>query len=453
MSAIAEPVQDGRAHGETLTVRGGTLVLPGGRLVEGDLQIVDGRITALGAIPGDLGRVIDARHLLVMPGVIDPQVHFREPGFPEKEDIGSGARACAAGGVTAFLEMPNTRPPTIDQAALDHKRARAAETSPVDFGFFFGATRDNVDLQNQVAGVPGIKVFMGSSTGDLLVSDPADLERIFATGRRLIAVHAEDEERLKARKAAFAGRTDPEVHSEVRDAEAARLATARALALSEKYGRRLHVLHMSTRDEVDLLRSRGKGGGRVTCEVTPQHLLLHAPEAYRRIGTLAQMNPPLRTPEHAEALWQGLRDGIVDCIATDHAPHTLEQKRAGYPEAPSGMPGVETALPLMLDAAARGLCALGDVVRWMCEGPARVYGIVGKGKLEVGADGDLALVDLRATRRVGERGHFTRVGWSPWDGAPLQGWPVLTVVRGRVVFEDGAIAGAPAGRPLVFAER
>jgi dihydroorotase len=385
-----------------------------------------------------------------MPGVIDPQVHFREPGLEYKEDLGSGSRACAAGGVTSFLEMPNTNPTTTTFEALSWKKERAEATSHVDFGFFIGATWDNVEVLNGVSGVPGIKIFMGSSTGSLLVSERADLERIFGTGSRLIAVHAEDEARLVARKAAFAGRTDPASHSEIRDVETALLATRLAVELSDKFGRRLHVLHMSTREEAELLRAHGKGGGRISCEVTPQHLLLSAPSAYERLGTRAQMNPPLRGPEHCEALWAALKDGTVDCIATDHAPHTLAEKAAGYPKSPSGMPGVETALPLMLDAAFRNRCTVVDVVRWMCAGPARVYGMLGKGSIEIGFDGDLVLVDPQAGRKVGDRPYFTKVGWSPFEGALLHGWPVMTVVRGRIVFRDGAMIGSPEGKPIRF---
>lgn len=437
----------------TITIRGGTLALPSG-LVEGDLQINGGRITAIGSVPEastDERETIDATGLIVMPGVIDPQVHFREPGFVEKEDLGSGSRACAAGGVTAYLEMPNTEPPTTTKERLDWKIARATETSLVDFGFFIGATPDNIEVQSSVEGVPGIKVFMGSSTGSLLVSDPADLERIFAIGSRLIAVHAEDEARLRARKAAFSGASDPASHSEIRDVETARLATELAVTLSERYQRRLHVLHLSTGDEVELLRARGKGAGRVTAEVTPQHLMLHAPEAYARLGTRALMNPPLRTKEHAAALWRGLHDGTLDCIATDHAPHTLAEKAAGYGRAPSGMPGVETALPVMLDAAARGLCTISDVVRWMAEAPARIYRIDGKGRLAVGHDGDVVLVDPRAKQKAGERGYFTRSGWSAFEGIELQGWPVMTLVRGTVVFREGRIVEGNRARPVRFA--
>lgn len=432
-----------------LTLRGGRLALPTG-IVEGDLQISGGRITAVGRVDRDLGRVIDARHLLVMPGVIDPQVHFREPGLTHKEDLGSGSRACAAGGVTSFLEMPNTQPPTTTVEAMAWKKARAAETSRVNYGFFIGATPTNLEVLNGVEDVCGIKIFMGSSTGTLLVNDPADLERIFAGGRRLIAVHAEDEARLVERKQAFTGQRDPAVHTEIRDAEAALLASRLALELSDRHGRRLHILHLSTAEEVELLRQHGKGGGRVTTEVTPQHLLLHTPEIYARIGTRAQMNPPLRTAANAEGLWRGLREGIIDCIATDHAPHTAEEKARPYPDSPSGMPGVETALPLMLDAASRGLCRVEDVVRWMSEAPARIYRIRGKGRLEVGFDGDLTLVDLARTEKVGDRGYFTKVGWSSFDGMALTGWPMITIVGGQVVFEGGQVIDEVRGSELRF---
>lgn len=433
-----------------LVLRGGLLALPGG-LTRGDLALEGGRITAVGDVPRGAGLELDVSHLLVMPGVIDPQVHFREPGLTHKEDLGSGSRAAAAGGVTAFLEMPNTQPATTSEEAFNWKLSRAAESSVVDYGFFIGATKDNLDVLGAVSPCPGIKIFMGSSTGDLLVSERADLDRIFARGSRLIAVHAEDEARLVARKGLFSDRTDPAAHSELRDPECAWRATELALELSERHHRRLHILHMSTLEEVELLRSRGKGAGRVTAEVTPQHLTLFAPESYARLGTRAQMNPPLRPREHGEALWRALKDGTVDCIATDHAPHTLEEKARGFGRAPSGMPGVETSLAVMLDAASRGLCTIPEVVRWMCEGPARCYRITGKGRIAVGMDADLALVDLGARRVVGERGYFTRVGWSPYEGQELAGWPVMTFVRGQLVFRDGEILGGVRGAPIRFA--
>lgn len=432
-----------------LTIRNGTLALPGG-LVPGDLQIVGGKIAAVGAVDRDRGEVVDASHLLVMPGVIDPQVHFREPGLTHKEDIHSGSRACAIGGVTSFLEMPNTQPPTTTAEALAFKKQRAAITSMVNYGFFIGATPDNLDVLNTVEQVPGIKIFMGSSTGSLLVSERDALERIFGVGSRLIAVHAEDEERLRARYAAYAGHADPRVHSEIRDAETALIATRLAVELSDKYQRRLHVLHMSTGDEAELLRLHGKGGGRITCEVTPQHLLLNAPEIYDRIGTKAQMNPPLRAKEHSDRLWAGLQDGTIDCIATDHAPHTLEEKAKPFGQAPSGMPGVETALPLMLNAAHEGRCSVAQVVSWMCDGPARCYRIKHKGRLEVGYDADVTLVDLSRTERVGDRGYQTRVAWSSFEGMKLVGWPIATIVRGRFAFREGTLDSTVRGGAVEF---
>lgn len=448
----------------SLIIRGGTLAVPEGdpgkpetrvKRVVGDLRIVDGLITEVGEVSASTGddEIVDATGLLVMPGVIDPQVHFREPGLTHKEDIGSGSRACAAGGVTSFLEMPNTQPPTTSRQAFDAKLARAAQTSLVDYGFFIGATPDNLDQLLATEGdddICGIKIFMGSSTGTLLVNERSDLERIFGHGRRLIAVHAEDEARLMARKELFGPGADVSQHSRIRDAEAARLASALALELSEKYGRRLHILHLSTADEVNLLAERGKGKGRVTAEVTPQHLTLVVPEIYDRLGTRAQMNPPLREREHVDALWRGLHAGVLDCIATDHAPHTLEEKAKPYGQAPSGMPGVETALAVMLDAAHHGKCTVEDVVRWMTLGPARCYRIAGKGALVTGYAGDVALVDLGEVRSVDQRPIRSKVGWSPYEGVQLHGWPVATFVGGRAVYRDGELIESGVGNKLRF---
>lgn len=432
-----------------LIIRGGQLALEDG-IKDGDLAITDGKIDAVGTVEGGADEEIDATGLLVMPGVIDPQVHFREPGATHKEDLATGSRACVAGGVTSFLEMPNTKPETTTREAIQDKKDRASGRSFVNYGFFIGATPENVDELVAADGACGIKIFMGSSTGDLLVNDPQDLDRIFSQGDRLIAVHAEDEARLIERTKQFAGQTDPKIHSQVRDVTAALMATTLAVNLSEKYGRRLHVLHMSTGDEADLLVERGKGDGRITCEVLPQHLMLNEPEIYERIGTYAQMNPPLRAKSHSERLWRALHEGTVDCIATDHAPHTKEEKDRGYGKAPSGMPGVETSLAVMMDAAHRGMCSVEDVVRWMTRGPADVYRIRNKGRFNVGFDGDVTLVDLKKTEKVGARGYFTKCGWSPFDGMALTGWPITTIVGGNVVFRDNEIHGEPRGSALVY---
>jgi dihydroorotase len=390
---------------------------------------------------------IDARGLTLLPGVIDPQVHFREPGLEHKEDLFTASCACAKGGVTSFLEMPNTRPLTISQSALDDKLQRAASKCLVNYGFFIGATGDNLPDLLSASPTPGIKVFMGSMHGQLLVSQEEVLEAIFAQGNRLIAVHAEDQARINQRKQEFAGIEDLAIHSQIQDNQAALLATQLALKLSKKYQRRLHILHMSTAEEAELLRDDKPSW--VTAEVTPQHLLLNT-SAYATIGSLAQMNPPLRSPHDNEVLWQALRDGIIDFIATDHAPHTLAEKAQTYPNTPSGMPGVETSLPLMLTAAMAGKCTVAQVVQWMSKAVAVAYGIPNKGEISPGYDADLVLVDLKNYREVKREEVLSKCGWSPFEGWNLTGWPVTTIVGGEVVYDHGQVNTQIRGQALTF---
>ena len=419
-----------------------------GSTVEGDVLCENGRIAKIeSSIDTSADETIDAAGRVLLPGVIDPQVHFREPGNEHKEGLASGSRAAVRGGVTSFLEMPNTNPPTTDQAALDRKLQLAAEKSVANYGFFIGATPDNLEEINSVYPVCGIKIFMGSSTGTLLVNRRADLDRIFANGTRLIAVHAEDEARIEERKKEFAGRTDYAVHSEIRDNQCAVLATELALELSKKYQRRLHILHMSTHEEVEILRQDKPAW--VTAEVIPNHLLLNVSD-YEKKGSLVQMNPPIRQVEDNEALWQGLRDGIIDFIATDHAPHTLEEKSQPYPKSPAGMPGVETSLPLMLTEMKKGRCDLAQIQKWMCYGPAEGYRIPNKGKILEGWDADLTLVDMDNAKPVRNEEVFSRVGWSPYEGRELVGWPIYTIVGGRVVFDQGKIRQGILGSALTF---
>ncbi len=343
--------------------------------------------------------------------------------------------------------MPNTDPPTTSQAALDTKLKLAAEKSVANYGFFIGATPDNLDEINNAHPACGIKIFMGASTGSLLVDKADDLERIFANGSRLIAVHAENNARIHARRTQFAGRTDIAVHSEIRDNQSALEATELALALSKKYRRRLHILHLSTREEVELLR-RGKPAW-VTAEVIPNHLLLNVDD-YAQLGSRVQMNPPIRTARDNAVLWEGLHDGAIDFIATDHAPHTLDEKRKPYPDSPAGMPGVETSLPLMLTEMKAGRCTLAEIQKWMCYGPAQAYGIQNKGKILEGWDADLTLVDIDVIKPVRDEDMFTKVRWSPFHGRNLTGWPIYTVVNGRVVYDNGRIRQGVFGKPLTF---
>ncbi|MEG3911131.1 dihydroorotase [Microcoleus sp. w2-18bC1] len=432
----------------SLLIRRARILLPNGEFLVGDVQICDRQIVKVAAEIVESGdREIDAKGLTLLPGVIDPQVHFREPGLEHKEDLFTASCACAKGGVTSFLEMPNTRPLTTTQAALDDKLSRAAEKCLVNYGFFIGATPENLpDLLNANP-TPGIKVFMGSMHGQLLVDGEATLEAIFAKGDRLIAVHAEDQARINQRRQEFAGISDVAVHSQIQDNQAALLATQLALKLSNKYQRRLHILHLSTGDEAELLRQEKPSW--VTAEVTPQHLLLNT-SAYQKIGSLAQMNPPLREPRDNEILWQALLDGVIDFIATDHAPHTLAEKAQDYPNTPSGMPGVQTSLPLMLTQAVEGRCTVAQVANWMSAAVAKAYKIPNKGAISPGFDADLVLVDLDNYRPVVREEMVTKCGWSPFEGWNLTGWPVVTVVGGKVVFENGKLDTTVRGEALTF---
>ncbi|GMR19590.1 MAG: dihydroorotase [Gammaproteobacteria bacterium] len=432
----------------SLLIRNASIAHVDGSKQHGDVLCKDGCIDKIAAsIDFQADEDIDAAGRLLLPGVIDPQVHFREPGNEHKEDLGSGSRAAARGGVTSFLEMPNTSPSTTSQAALDDKFARAREKCVVNYGFFIGATPDNLEAINTAHPVCGIKIFMGSSTGNLLVNQEKDLARIFGHGQRLIAVHAENEARITARQAEFADRHDVAAHSEIRDNKCALLATELALSLSRKYKRRLHILHLSTHEEVDLLRQDKPAW--VSAEALPNHLLLNTAD-YESRGTLVQMNPPIRRPEDNAALWQGLHDGVLDIIATDHAPHTLEEKSQPYPKSPSGMPGVETSLPLMLTEMVAGRCTLAEIQKWMCYGPAQTYRIANKGKILEGWDADLTLVDIDNAKPVRNEEVFSRAGWSPYAGRELTGWPAYTLVGGRIVFDQGRIRPDSHGQALIF---
>lgn len=433
-----------------LLIRQARILLPSGEFLLGDVLTQNGQIVQVAAEidpPGSDVQIIDATGLTLLPGMIDPQVHFREPGLEHKEDLFTASCACARGGITSFLEMPNTRPLTTDQATLDDKLKRASEKCLVNYGFFIGATADNLENLLTVNPVCGIKIFMGSMHGALLIDQATVLENIFAHGDRLIAVHAEDQSRILQRRQEFAGITDPAIHSQIQDNQAALMATELALSVSKKYRRRLHILHLSTAEEAELLR-RDKPAW-VTAEVTPQHLLLNT-SAYAEIGTLAQMNPPLRSPHDNEVLWQALKDGVIDFIATDHAPHTRAEKAQGYPNTPSGMPGVETSMALMLTQAKAGRCTVQQVANWMSTAVARAYRIPNKGLIQPGYDADLVLVDLENDAPVRREDLQTKCGWSPFEGWNLTGWAVVTIVGGQIAYDHGKLNLEVRGRALQF---
>jgi dihydroorotase len=439
--------------GETydLLLRGGTVVNHDGR-GERDIAIRGGRIAALGNLSTAAAtEVIDARGLTILPGVIDTQVHFREPGLEHKEDLETGSRAAVLGGVTAVFEMPNTKPLTTTAAALADKVARARHRMHSDFAFYVGGTRETVDdipALERLEGSAGIKVFMGSSTGDLLVDDEPSLDRIVARLSRRAAFHAEDEARLKAR-AGLRRPGDPGSHPVWRDEEAALIATQRLVRLAERHGRRVHVLHVSTAGEMAFLAGHKDWA---SVEVTPHHLTLVAPECYQRLGTYAQMNPPVRDARHRAALWAALAAGVVDVLGSDHAPHTRSDKDHPYPESHSGMTGVQTLVPVMLDHVNAGRLSLERLVDLTSAGPQRLFGIRGKGRIAVGWDADLTVVDLRRRETIANRWIASRCGWSPYDGVVVTGWPVGTIVRGRRAMWEGEIAGPAHGEPVRFLE-
>jgi dihydroorotase len=431
----------------SLLIQNAQILMPDGTFQIGSVAIEGATIVQVGETDATADRTIDATGLVLLPGVIDPQVHFREPGLEHKEDLHTASCACVRGGVTSFLEMPNTIPLTITQAALDDKLQRAASKSLANYGFFVGATSENLpDLQTATPAC-GIKIFMGSQHGALLVDDETHLDPIFATGTRLIAVHAEDQARINDRKKEFAGTTDPAMHSVIQDSEAALMATKLAIKLSKKYQRRLHILHLSTGIEAEYLRTDKPAW--VTVEVTPQHLTLNTDD-YATLGNLIQMNPPIRTAWDNETLWQALLDGVIDFIATDHAPHTLEEKAKGYPYSPSGMPGVETSLAVMLTHAKSGKCTVSQVSNWMSTAVAQAYHIPKKGLIQSGYDADLVLVDLEHFKEVKREDVLSKCGWNPFEGRQLTGWAIYTVVLGQIAFEDGKCNPNVRGKALQF---
>jgi dihydroorotase len=430
-------------------IRNATVVLPTG-LEQLSVLIEGSSIAVLGtAAHTRADEVVDAAGLHLIPGVIDDQVHFREPGLTHKEDLHTASRACAKGGVTTFLEMPNTKPPAITQERLEEKLALAAEKSLVNYGFYIGATPHNVDELRNARRTCGIKIFIGSSTGDLLVDEQEALERIFAETTLPICAHCEDETTVRRNSARLTAGGTPLTladHSRIRDHQAAVIATRRAMDLAFRHRHRFHVLHVSTGDECELLADHR---GLITAEVCPHHLFFSMDD-YSRLGTLVQMNPSLKTTADNRRLWQALLEGRIQVIATDHAPHTLAEKQEPYPKSPSGLPAVENSLALMLNQVARGRCTIQQVVHWMCDAPARVWDIVNKGRIAPGYDADLVLVDLSKSATIRNEEQETKCRWSPWHGESLTGWPVRTWVMGREVFRDGKINDSVRGQEAVY---
>lgn len=434
-----------------LIIKNGILVNHAG-IGEGDVGIKAGRIAAIGDLRRlDAAKLIDAKGLHVLPGIIDSQVHFREPGLEWKEDLETGANAAVLGGVTSVFEMPNTNPTTSTIDDLQEKVRRATGRMSCDFAFYAGATGENTgilaDLEREI-GCAGIKVFMGASTGKLLVKDDVSVGHILQNIKRRAAFHCEDEYILEQRRD-LARLGDPTSHHEVRNEEAALNCTKRLIRLAQEHKKRVHVLHVSTASEMEFLKSHKD---LATIEVLPNHLSFAAPDIYQRIGTLGQQNPPIREQHHQDALWAAIANGLVDVIGSDHAPHTLEEKAKPYPTSPSGTPGVQTMLPVMLTHVAAGRLSLLRLIDLLCHGPQRIFGLVNKGRMAMGYDADLTIVDLKHKRVIDNDWIASKSAWTPFHGFEATGWPTHTIVRGQIVMANGEIIDKGLGAPIRFAE-
>ena len=432
-------------------LKSGTVVNHDGTGVR-DIAVTNGRVAAIGSFaPGSAAEVIDCKGLHILPGVIDTQVHFREPGLTHKEDLETGSRSAAMGGVTAVFEMPNTDPLTVTEQAFSAKLKRGRHRMHCDFAFFIGGTRDNVEELPELERAPGcagVKVFIGSSTGALLVEDDESLRQILQVIRRRAAFHAEDEYRLNERKG-LRIEGDPRSHPVWRDEPAALVATQRLVKLAQETGKRIHVLHISTKQEIEFLRDHKDVA---SCEATPHHLTLVAPDCYERLGTRAQMNPPVRSADHREGIWYGIEQGIVDVLGSDHAPHTLQEKAKPYPASPSGMTGVQTLVPVMLNHVSAGRLSLARFVDLTSAGPARLFNIACKGRIAAGYDADFTVVDLKRSETITDEWVASRAGWTPYHGVRVIGWPVGTFVRGKRVMWQGELVAASIGEPVRFLE-
>ena len=432
----------------SLIIKNGSCYIDG-KLTKTDIGLSGGKIKKIGKIELNSSKVYDATDKVVLPGIIDTQVHFREPGSTDAEDLESGSRAAVLGGVTSLFEMPNTNPPTANLVEFDKKLKAAKNRMHSNYAFYFGATPDNTDqladLKN-VEGCCGVKLFAGSSTGNLLVDKEADIEKVISSSDRIVSIHSEDEDIIKLRKK-FIKKGDVHSHPEWRNVECAMSSTRRVVKIAERYNKKIHVLHVTTKDEVDFLAMHKKN---VTFETTPQHLTLYAPDCYDKLGTYAQMNPPLRTKEHYDRLWVAIKNNIVDVLGSDHAPHLKVNKDKEYPDTPSGMPGVQTIFPVMLDHVNNGKLSLKQLIDLMCENPCRIFGIQNKGYIKEGFDADLTIADMNKEVVIKDEMIASKCGWTPFNNYKVKGFPVGTIVNGNLVMSDGKIVLESKGQPLKF---
>ena len=414
-----------------------------------DIALLNDKIKKIGSISLNSSKVFDATNKIILPGIIDTQVHFREPGSTDAEDLESGSRAAVLGGVTSVFEMPNTNPPTSNLVEFEKKLQLAKNRMFSNYAFYFGATPENTNQLSKLKnlkGCCGVKLFAGSSTGNLLVDKEADIEKVISNSDRIVSIHSEDEEILNLRKK-FIKKGNVHSHPEWRNTESAMSSTRRVVKIAERYNKKIHVLHVSTKEEVDFLAMHKKN---VTFETTPQHLTLYAPDCYNKLGTYAQMNPPLRTKDHYDRLWTAIKNNIVDVLGSDHAPHTKKNKKKEYPESPSGMPGVQTIFPIMLDHVNNGRLTLEQLIKLMCENPCRIFGIKNKGFIKENFDADLTIVDMKKDQTIKDEMIASKCGWTPFNNYKVKGFPVATIVNGNIVMLEGKIISKAQGQPLDF---
>ena len=418
-------------------------------LKEQDIAVKDGKIIEIGKITSDTKETFDAKNLTVLPGCIDTQTHFREPGSTNTEDLNSGSRAAIVGGITGVFEMPNTNPPTSNKIEFQKKLDLAKNRMYCNYAFYFGATADNAsdlaDLKN-LEGCCGVKLFAGSSTGNLLVAKEDDIEKVFKNTSKVVSVHSEDEEVLNKNKKLIKN-GDVRSHPIWRSEECAMSSTRRIVRLAEKHNKKAHVLHITTKQEIDFL-SQHKGN--ITFEITPQHLTIYAPDCYDKLGTYAQMNPPIRDKTHYDRLWYAVKNNLNDTIGSDHAPHLKVNKDKEYPNSPSGMPGVQTLMPVMLNHVNDGKLSLTQLINLVCENPVKIFGIQNKGFIKEGYDADFTIVDMNKEILIKNENIESKCGWSPFNGFKFKGAPVATIIAGKTKMKDDKILGEPEGNPLKF---
>jgi dihydroorotase len=432
----------------SLIIKNGTCYIDG-KFIKVDIALSGNKIKKIGKIELNSSKVFDATGKVVLPGIIDTQTHFREPGSTDVEDLESGSRAAVLGGVTSLFEMPNTNPPTSNLIEFNKKLQLAKDRMHSNYAFYFGATPENIDQLSKLKdleGCCGVKLFAGSSTGKLLVDKEADIEKVISNSDRIVSIHSEDEEILKLRKK-FIKKGNVHSHPEWRNTECAISSTRRVVKIAERYNKKIHVLHVTTKEEVDFLAMHKKN---VTFETTPQHLTLYAPDCYDKLGTYAQMNPPIRTKEHYDRLWVAIKNNVVDVLGSDHAPHSKENKDKEYPNTPSGMPGVQTIFPIMLNHVNSGKLSLEQLIKFMCENPCRIFGIKDKGYIKENFDADLTIVDMNKEQIIKNEMMASKCGWTPFNNYKVKGFPIGTIVNGNLVMSEGKIILTGQGQPMVF---